>query len=561
MSTKGLQRTLLVGMGQIGAQTADRLLAELRHQLGPVPILQSLAVLTEDMPLQTIETPVMVSAGAAFEDWREAFEQQVNAALYHISQLDHLPYLARHNIILRRPDEIHIIVMTNPTEAWTTKALPQLTAALRQTVDQTLNCYTGLSGVLLAVRLPGSEPGETDPLPPVTDILKDVVAVDQFDRGCFLAGQTNEVGLYIGDAAYLIQRAVQFLMVLITEDALIGGMWADDRPAGWGVPLTTFGLAAIHWPGPALVDILTKRWARAMLSDLTSLPANNMPKVDLAQQARTAAQQWLTGHKLPPPLLIEQCATSMPPLPNRLDGLVPDPPWPWLLVDARSVIEQAAHRWYDDWLVAGREQISAYLTHLETEWDGQAQTWLDRQAGQRQSGTVLIIQSYMAAVSELLTAFVEGVEQHLEEAQVDLIRVEQQLSDVSEALSHALASLPSSSLVAIFKWGLRPLRWPRYWAQCRQVQSIARNFAHLSRGRLMALQHVWYYEEILPFYKAIQQSWRQVVARWEQACKAVLAAARSPVLTGWADEVEAVLDPAAGPWHLSLAAYQSTVFL
>lgn len=554
MAAKALQRTLLVGLGQIGAQTADRLLAELHRRLGPVPIIQGVAVLTEEVSLQTIAAPVLMPTA-------DAFEQHINTALVQISQLDNLAQLARHNITLHRPDEIHIIIITNPAEAWVKQILAPTVAAVRQRVDQTLNCYAAVSGVLLAARLPKAEATENNP--PVADPLEGLAAVAQFDRSCFLAGQTNEAGLYIGDAEHLIQQAVHFLRVLISENAAIGETWHDDSPAGWGLPLTTFGLTAVHWPGPILVNSLSKRWVQAMLSELTSLPANGALKGDLAQQARAAAQQWLTGHKLAPPMLIEQLATSMPPLPDRLDGLVPDPPWPWLLVDARPHIEQAVQRWYDDWLAAGQEQINTHLAGLETAWAGQTRTWLDRLTGQHRAGVVLVAQSYMAAVSELLNAFVEGLEQKLEDAEADLIHIEQQLSDISETLSHTLAPLPASYLTALFSWGWYPWRWPRYWTQCRHGQTLVRNFAHLSRGRLMALQQVWYYEEILPFYKAIRQSWRQVVAHWSQGCKAVLEAARTPALTGWQSEVAEALGDSGGPWDQSLvdSLYHETIEL
>ncbi len=554
MQPKYLQRTLLVGLGDMGAKAADCLLAELHHLFGRTGLVQGLAVPAQELPLENIEMPLVIEPAAAFETWQPEFEARLETNLHQISQVKHLARLAQQGLSLHHPDEIHIIVLTNLAETRGANDLVAITETLRAAVDRTLNCYVGLSAVLFWVNPTGTDvsesdrPGDRSEARQSPETWPGLPPTAQFDRGCFVAGLTNETGLIMGDGDDLIRRSVYFLTVLMQA----GLGWDDNGEVGWDTPVTTFGLATIRWPGAELANVLSKRWAGALLQQVLT-PARAGPATrDLGQQARTAAQQWLTAEKLAPPLFMEQLTGPMPALPHHLAELVPDLPWPWLLVETQARIENAAQGWQEGWLTACRERLKPALMEWETGWSMQAELWLEQQVTSNQAGSVLVAQSHMAAVSELLHAFVEGVEHNLAEAQADLANLEQRLSQVAESLATEVTPLPASPLTMLLRWGGRPRRWLSNWAQCRRAQGLARTYAHLSRGRLTALQTVWVYEEILPFYRRLLEMWQQVVITWDTVCKQVIKAAQSSTLPAWEAELKEILAASTGPWTEAL---------
>ena len=93
MAPERLQRTLLVGLGEVGAQTVDLVLANLARRFGEIELVQGLAVLTEAIPLDFVETSLLIVDDPAFSHWRGAFEQQVELTLRDMSQLARLSRL------------------------------------------------------------------------------------------------------------------------------------------------------------------------------------------------------------------------------------------------------------------------------------------------------------------------------------------------------------------------------------------------------------------------------------------------------------------------------------
>jgi hypothetical protein len=565
MATNGLQRTLVVGLGQVGVKTTDHLLADLLPLVGEATLIQGLAVAVEEIELNNVESHLLVSPEADFETWQADFEEQVELSLHHISQLNNLAWLAQQGFTLRHADEIHVIIVANVAEAWINRTLAGVIDVLRQTVNRTLACHIGMTGVLLLIPSVESEASDHQesgqPMMPsfavgaqanlLDDWIGSSLLLDDFGRGCFLASLTNEVGLIVGDADTLIQRTVYFLTLLIREISTGNWDWSHDSPAGWGVPLTSFGLATLCWPGQELVNALSARWTKHLLTQLMTLPPMSTP-TDLTQKAREAAQQLMRSKKLVPSLLIDRLTALMPSLPHHLVAVVPDWPWPWLLVDVQSKLENAAQRWQENWL-AGRDRLQTTLAELETDWGEQAESWLKQQLlAASKAGIVLTTQSFLAAVTELLRIFIEGVEHNLAEAEIDLANIDQRLGEVAEALIDELATFPDSPLAMLLSWGPHPSMWWRYWSRCRRTQTLARNFAHLTRGRLMAWQTVSYYEEVLPFYRRLLTGWGQRVETWEHHCQQVTQAAQSPALTKWAAQLEQCLTNSAGPWTDSL---------
>lgn len=547
-----MQRTLLIGLGEAGARIADGLLGELNRWLGQVGIVQGVAVLSAEMALDNIEANLRLSPEAALESWQPDFEAQVDSALRQISQLNQVARLSQQGVTLHRQDEIHLILVADLAEAWVQPALPALAATVRAVVERRLACYVGLTGMLLDTG--PAESVEPTPAssgryhPPVKSIPFACRPADQFDRGCFVASLTNEAGLIIGDVDQLIRHTVFFLTVLLRQVRVSGIDWEEERAGGWGPSLTSFGLAAVRWPGRQLAGILSRRWALAVLKQMVTLPPPRSGTPDLARQAREVVQQWVTGQELAPPLLLDRLAALMPPLPNQLPGLAPDPPWPWLLLDTQASIEQACQSWESNWLAVCRDKVKETLADLERAWPQQVEMWLAEQVAARRSGRVLAAQSYMAAISEIWQAFVEGVEQKLEEAEAELAALDRQLGQTAARLADTLADFPASPLSALFYWGRWPVRWPHYWAKCRQAQTMARNFAHLNRGRLIAWQMVSFYEEVLPFYRRLMAEWQQVVARWRQSCQQVVEASNSDSLAEWPGQLESCLLGSTGPW-------------
>ena len=255
----------------------------------------------------------------------------------------------------------------------------------------------------------------------------------------------------------------------------------------------------------------------------------------------------MARQKLTPPALLDDLATTMPPLPDYLADLVPDPPWPWLLTKVQPQIEQATQPWQDQWLTE-RKRLLTSLTELKEAWLGHSQVWLEQQLTPEPTGMMTIAQAHLAALSELLQTYIEGVDQKHSETEADLIQIDQRLSQVAETLAEHLTQLPSTPVTMLLRWGWRPLLWLEYGALCQQVQRLGRTFAHLSRARLMTLQSLWLYEEILPFYRDLLADWKQEVTLWEQAYQAIQTARQSPSLTNWSAHLQTCLKQTTGPW-------------
>lgn len=568
MAATSVQRTLLVGLGELGAKTADRLLARLAPPDDEPSLIAGLAVLPEEVELTRLEARLLISPESQLESWQSEFESEVEQVLESISRVSRLDQLTRQGLDLRQADEIHVIIIANLAVSWLEPALTALPEQLRRLVDRMLACYVGLTGVLLYVEpddpVSPSPATQTDSASPESQPIEaDGFAPDRFsrpfDRGCFVAGLTNENGMLVDHVADLIERVVYFLETL--ERVAPSDRLAPLEPnAGPESHITSFGVASLRWPGRELVAPLSARWTQAMLAAMTSWPAEQTTGLDLPRQAREAAQQLMSGSRLAPPLLLDTLAATMPPPPHHLADRVPDPAWPWLLKQVPERLDAAARQWQATWL-AGGEQVQTILADLADTWLEQAEDWLRQQTAPPAPGSVLVGQSMLAAVSELLDIYIAGVEARLETAEADLEAIERQLGSVAVALDRVLAGLPDSPGLALLRWGLRPLRWPGYWVTCHRSQALARNLAHLTRARLLAWQNVSTYETILPFYRDLRERWRQVVGVWERACRDVRQAGQSPRLADWPAQLETVLAGAGGPWTEEpiTALYQAAV--
>lgn len=556
MQTEALQRTLLIGVGDLGAQTADQLLAALPARWHETGLVQAVAVQPDDVSLSHISTTFTSPAA----DWPAKEVQQLEQVLRDISQLEHLARLRRRGVTLRYADEIHAIILANPAEAALAGSLTALIRILRRTTGRVLDCPASLTGVWLAIP-PAADGRETTANEELAEagnprLLLDRLPLSEFDRGCFVAGLINEVGLIVGDTDMLIRRTVAFLDLVIREVAA-GLAGRDEIPAGWGVPLTSFGLARVDWPGSDVTRLLSDRWTHTMLKVLVAPP---VPQKALADKAQSAARQWLQSSHWVPSLLLEHLAAHLPALPNRLAALVPETPWPWLLVDIHHRLEQAGRQWQDGWL-ADHRLLPDTLAELLDVWPEQAEKWLTQQVAAFDNGHVVVTHAYLAAVSEHLHSFITDLENRLEEAQQDLANSDERVRTVAGPLADLLQTMPESVFSALLQWGPHPFRWPAYGARCREAQTMARQLAPLIRDRLMMWQTVSLYEDVLPFYRRLQTLWGELVERWTGHCEQVRRAAQTPDVAAWPDRLDETLACSTGPWDRTLvtALYEEAV--
>ncbi len=573
MRVEGVQRTLIVGLGERGAQVVDRLLARLEERLGPVGVVGGVAVREEGASHPALADGVgatlSISPAASLGAWQNDLEGMVAGALRRISRLTHLTDLAARGLALHPADEVHLILVADLGQPWVVASLGDVAGSLRDVVYRILSCGAGLTGVLLdagsgappnsseaeggRVQQPGvgAEAGEDEDNLPGDSLqglpnvaLPGLDSQVEFDRGCFLVSLTNEAGLVVGDVDRLVARVAYFLTLLVTSP-LGAAVTESGWDEGWeATPLAGFGLATIRWPGEALARALSMRWAREMLTWLTA------PILKIEEEASTAAQRWVAGERWAPPLLIESLADRMPPLPDHLADEVPDPPWPWQLVGVQKRLETAIRRWEEEWLGA-RGVLRPVLSEMREKWQVAAAGWLNREIEGQGEGALTRAKVYPAALLRLLEAFAEGVEAQLEEAEADLVAIDRQVGAAAGSLASQVDSFPGSPLATLLRWGLRPLRWPRRWAGCRQAQAAARRYAHLLRARAIALQTVWLYEEVLPLYRDLAAEWKRTAEAWHRCASQVGRASQSPALASWGEGVDAALIASGGPWTLS----------
>lgn len=507
-----LQRTLLVGLGDAAGQTAAAFLVEMDELFGPVGVIRAVVVAAEaverpdSLPLSYLRPG---ENGALPPELKPA----VAAGLAEISQLHHLAALKRQGVSLRA-DELLVIVVADMAEAWVRAALPPLCQNLRAMVNPVLAPHLATLGVLLwstAAPLPVLDSAER--------FQPDLAALaTAFDRGCYVAGLTNEAGLIVGDPQMLVQQMAAFLALPVCLARQEGGLIVPAT--GWTTPVTYVGLAKRRWPGPALVETLVRRWSRTMLVDLIIQPPARGPTADPAESGRRQAQRALVELKLTPPQLLEGLANEMPAAPGRLGELVPETPWPWLLRTAFESLEQVAPPWQEAWLKNSR-QLDDVLAALRAGWPEQVESYLSHGLHHHRTRAVLFVQARIAAVTELLTAFADGVEDRLAESEAALAQIDQRLGRTAERLAEQLDRLPRHPMALALRWGPRPWRWPAAYGICRQAQSDLRQVAQLQQARLQSWQQISLLEALLPFYRELTAQWLRLTRPWAEGCRHV----------------------------------------
>lgn len=550
-----LQRTLVVALDEVGLQAAAALTGRLAALLGPAGVIGLVLVSpgekgedeTEPAPFYLARLAIPTGDYPEFSRWRQRFEETVAAALQQISSLAHLDQLARQGRSLANPDEVHLVLIAGLAGRPGYRTLTTVAGALRECVARTLGCQAGLTGLLLSSALnpgPVENRSDEDPASSFEEDHRQMELGYLFDRGCYLAGPTNEAGLTLGDTAALAGRAAHFLALLMVA-ALEPGQAGSETTLDEMVP-ASFGLAAVQWPGRAVAGALSRRQAGEILARLTAAPPAGE---DWVRQAREAAQGLVLAERVAPPLLLEHISDLVPALPDLLAGQVPDEPWPWLLQHTPERLEEAARAWEEGWLAARREADPG-LSGRAGRWREAGRRWLQETWAGRPGGAVLRCQANLAAMTDLLQAFAGGVEERLAETETDLAAVEQQIGKTARALDQGLGALPSSPLAAVLKLGWRPWHWLRALEQCRQLQATARQMAHLVRHRLLLKRAAWLLEETVPFYQQLAADWAGLAHDWGRRLAQVSDAAGSPALTGWPDQLAGVLS--TGPWTVEM---------
>ena len=152
----------------------------------------------------------------------------------------------------------------------------------------------------------------------------------------------------------------------------------------------------------------------------------------------------------------------------------------------------------------------------------------------------------------MLAEYIEGVTAKLEEAEADLVDLEDRIKTSEERLKADFETLPGSPLEALLRWGWRPLRWPHVWARCHRAQTLCRQIAHLLRARLAAQQTLWLYQTILPLYQQLAQAWQAQAGVWRACRRQIETAREAPLLQDWPARLETALSRSGGPWTAAL---------
>lgn len=543
LQPEGVQRVVIVGLGQYGVQLANHVLGQLQRQYGDLDIFTGLGICDADSPQAQVDhlwrTITVSFAGdgnkSTFQDIVQPYVQQV---IHQVSQVNHLTQLAQQGIRLQRPDEIYGLILADLSLPNTT--LPWLIDLLQIKVSQYLAGGIALTGVLLDL------PPEADVDPANTDTDKpDRIAAKQpanrlpdihFDRGCFLVSTMNEMGLSMQSPDQVLDRTAMFLVQLLTTSF---ATLILDQP--WQTPWMSFGLSKAIWPYQHLAQYLGQRWASRTIRYLLGPPA--FPEYKADRQARAL----LSETRLAPPLLLETLAPHIPPLPNNFDALVPSHPWPWKLNIIKTKFDQVIEDWQSAWQMA-QPNLSQVCQTAETRWNRTVETWFQQRLAQPQPGLLTEQAHYLQAITTLLDEVKAGLTVRLEEAEAALAQVEEAWVAQEKKLHHLIQHLPQTPLAMVLRWGWQPLAWLHFWLQCQQAHALARQNTATIRQWMLAQQTAWVYQALKPLYEQLWQTWQAHLVAWQVGMASLEARHQACLDSLHQQSIADILSQSEGPW-------------
>jgi len=476
--------TLVVGVGEWGAQVAAAFTRRVDERAGRLPVVRAVALAAEGDAETRFFPKNLVSTGLIAE-------------LERIRHLDAVQAARRARWGVESKAGSGVILVASLGNGGTGKIVSRLARWLRALSERDFACRLALSGVLLlprdasqapedgapgedtdgrqddsadvpddSVQAGGPQPGQQVPSPagampcehggsascasagPHPSVTADDLAL--FDEGCYLLDQVNADGLLVarGQAqAELVARWLA-LRVLTPLQAALERVPIDGASASFD----TFGLAMWEFPLQPLTAHLARRWQREALKRLLASPAD-----DHGQAVARA--------------FVEQHGQDHSPWPQEasLRFQVAGDAWARpalnLVRELREQIDSAVaaeHARLNTLIARGEELFDAVCREIQDGLTVEVDALLD-DAGLGATGGFLA--ALEATAHRRATRLAEEAERRY--AQVE--ELDEPADEAGRALEEAVARFPPCRLRTLVGLALRPWRLVHLWLLYREI--------------------------------------------------------------------------------------------
>ncbi len=313
-----VQRTLVVGLGQRGAEVGEALATLLQCRHGELPVVEILALRpfwqpdghaeeeageaaepSKDDQVMAITFPLPRSrtgraeARTAFWQNVDAVERALVAALVRSSQTKNRYQLRQQGLKLTRLDEVAVYIVVPLEEAEVSGFFIDLAYLLGELIQHCLNSQCATTGLLLLPPLPsegeeseileGKIEGEVYAslreldhfmgphdgfLTPSTTRRKLERWGPPFNHACCLIGPLNEDGLTLESPETLMTTLAESLYHMILSSVGEAWDWLELPFVADRERYASFGLASLIWPGQTVAEVLGQRWVREFIGTL-----------------------------------------------------------------------------------------------------------------------------------------------------------------------------------------------------------------------------------------------------------------------------------------------------
>ena len=470
-----IRPTLVIGIGEWGAQVAAAFARRAAKRAGPSPLLRAVALVADGMDLPATLTHEL-------EQIRRL--DAVQAARHAGWRVEGAP-----------GSEVALVAALDDERIG--RAVSDVARLLHEHSERDLACRLVLSAILW---VPRGEEARSEPSSrghPFADLLL-------FDGGCYLVSQVNAQGLLVGSGAEQAERVADWLVLGATTP--LPAVLDRLPPAENDHAFSTLGLAAWEFPLETLTAHLARRWQHEALGRFL-VPSDAGPGLAAAFLERHGRISLPWSQEVPLRFQVLSDDWTAPPL-----DLVHTLP---LEIDEAVQGEGAR-------LGELFAQGDAALDALCDEGQRVLATEVDALLDGPGLGTAV---AFLNALEEAARLRTVELERESERSSARVHELDERAQEAGRVLSDLAARFPPVGLRTLVRLALRPWRWLDLWLSYREIGRRAGVYLAYRQGQWLlqaeARQYQWQAAFCARLAQAAQEEKEAVVGlrtRLDQLC-------------------------------------------